>query len=142
VYQKLYKGVVIMKGTLNTTSLRASDALITKASKLPHNLVVDGLNEHGMFSLAFLMRLTEDQLCDLRREARIQENDDIFLFFYSIPKKDFRKKGARELKNFTTFDFSTVEKIHFNGNCCPILDYPYSNASHYVSVTFVLKDED
>lgn len=125
-----------------TTSLKVTDALMAKATKMPSNLVVDGLNNHGMFSLAFLMRLTEEQLCDLRREARIHGENEIFLLFYVIPESEFGKKGGKALQDFTSFDFSKVKKIHFNGNCSPILDYPHSNASHYVSVTFILDDEE
>ena len=129
-----------MMNSLNT--MYAKEMLISLANKLPENLLLDAVNEHGMFTATVLLHLTEAQLCDLRKEARLHKTDNVFLFFYSVSEKNLGKQHAAEVKDFTTFDFSKVVDIQFNGSCAPLLQHNYLKPIHYVSTTFVLKDEE
>lgn len=126
-----------MKKSFNT--IFARDALISLANKLPENLVLDSMNAEGSFTINFLLQLAEEQLCDLRKEARKQKNENFFLFFYSVTEGKEPKSLPTEVKNFSTFDFSKVKSISFNGNTSPYLPYRNWSPIHYVSVTFTLK---
>lgn len=123
-------------------TMAAKDMLFSLANKLPQNLVVDAVNEHGMFTAALLLRLKEENLCDLRKEARKHKNNPVFLFFFKVSEKELGKKAPFEVRDseFTTFDFSKVVNVLFNGSTAPLLDHNYLAATHYVSVTLVVKD--
>ena len=123
----------------NLNIISAKDALISLASKLPDNLLLDAVNEEGQFTMAFLLRLNDVLLNKLKEEAEKQDKKNFFLFFYSVPEEKVGKEVPCEVKNFSTFDFSKVKSISFNGSTAPLLpkrDYP---PIYYVSVTLVLK---
>lgn len=124
----------------NTTTVSAKDMLISLANKLPENLLLDAVNEHGLFCMEFLLWLNECQLSALREEAKKHADEDIFLFFYSIPENNSGKKVPVEVKNLSSFDFSKVLSINFNGNTLPALKHSMLPPVYYVSVTFVLKE--
>lgn len=122
------------------TTIRAADILISCATKLPDNLVFDTQTEHGAFTVNFLLRLKEENLCDLRKEARKQK-EDCFLLFYSISKSDFSNgKAPYQIKGFSSFDFSKVADIKFSGDTIALQPKLDADPVHYVSATLVLKD--
>lgn len=121
-------------------TLTAKDMLISRAAKLPDRLLLDAVNEHGLFSASFLLRLNEEQLSDLRKESEKQNGKEFFLSFYSISEEKAGKESPCEVKDFTNFDYSKVVSISFNGNTVPMLPYRDWEPIYYVSVTFVLKD--
>ena len=125
--------------SMNT--MNAKDMLVSLASKLPENLLIDAVNEQGMFTASFLLRLKEEQLCDLRKAAR-EKREDFFLFFYSISEKNKGKQHATEVRNYTTFDFSKVVDVEFSSSTVNLLLYRDLAPVPYVSVTLVLKDEE
>lgn len=127
-----------MMNSMNTMTAR--DMLVSLANKLPENLLIDAVNEEGRFSAAFLLQLNDEQLSELRKEAKKQEKKNLFLFFYSVPEEKAGKEAPYEVKNFSSFDFSKVVKVSFNGSTAPFLKYRDFPPVHYVSVTFVLKD--
>lgn len=117
----------------------ARDMFISLANKLPENLQLDAVNEHGLFCAAFLLRLTEEQLCDLRKEARKHDKENIFLLFYCVSEENASSQVPYELKDLNNFDFSKVVSCKFNGNTSPFLQYRNWEPYHYVTVTFVIK---
>jgi len=122
--------------------MKARDMLLSLANKLPDNLLLDAVNSHGIFTASFLLRLKEENLCDLRKEARKHGNESVFLFFFKVSEKELGKKAPFEVKEteYDTFDFSKVSDVLFNGSTAPLLEHNYLHAMHYVSVTLVVKD--
>ena len=125
--------------SMNT--MNARDMLVSLAKKLPENLLIDAVNEQGMFTAYFLLRLKEEHLCDLRKAARIK-GEDFFLFFYSISEKNKGKQHPAEVKDYTTFDFSKLVDVEFNPSTVNLLLYRDLAPIPYVSVTLVFKDEE
>lgn len=118
----------------------AKDMLISLANKLPSNLYLDETSEIGRFTKNFLVELNEHQLSTLKIEAQKHGDENICLLYYSNTETKAGKVPSQEMKDFTSFDFSKVVKILFNGNTAPILKYFDSDPVHYVSVTLILKD--
>jgi len=118
----------------------AKDKLVSVAKELPENLLLDAVNDHGLFTSNLLLRLKQEEFCDLRKEARKHQNDKVFLFFYEVPEKDLGKKAPHQVTNYASFDFSKVVKVLFNGSTAPFLEHNYLNPIYYISVTLVTKD--
>lgn len=123
----------------NLNTISARDMLISLANKLPANLFLDAVNEEGQFTMAFLLRLNDEQLEKLRKEAEKQHKQNFFLFFYSVPEEKAGKEAPFEIRDFSSFDFSKVVSFNFNGSTQPLLPYRDCPPVHYVSVTFVVK---
>ena len=120
----------------NLHSIYAIDMILSLADKLPNNLMLDSEDMEGAFTLNFLFRLSNEQLEDLKEQANLQNDENVFLFFYV--QHQGQSEHAVELKDFEGFDLSKVIKINFNGNTAPLLYYSDLPPVHYVSVTFTL----
>ena len=123
-----------------TKTTAARDMLISQATKIPKNLRLAAVDEEVQFTKTFLLSLNDEQLSNLRKEAEKQGNKDIFLFFYTIPEEKVAKETPCEVRNFSSFDFSKVVSIGFNGNTAPFLPYVDAPPVHYVSVILATKN--
>ncbi len=122
--------------TKNLNTARATDLLISLASKLPENLVVDTVNEKGNFSLSCLLRMTDEQLFTLKEEAN-KKKETVLLDFATIESGS--TSCPDELRNFSDFDWNKVGEIRISGDTCPYLPNIYSQPIDYISVIFVIK---
>ena len=120
----------------NQHSISATDMLLSLAKKFPENLMLDTEDAEGLFTLCFLLRLSPEQLANLKEAMEFHKDENVFLFFYV--QRQGQSEHAVELKDFEGFDFSKVIKINFNGNTAPLLYYSDLPPVHYVSVTFTL----
>lgn len=120
----------------NQHSIYANDMLLSLAIKLPNNLMLDAEDVEGIFTLNFLLRLSDEQLEDLKKASALQKDENVFLFFYT--QHQGQSEHAVELKDFEGFDLSKVIEINFNGKTAPLLSHSYLPPVHYVSVTFVV----
>ena len=130
--------MIIDKRYQNTAN--AGDLLVSLARKLPPKLLVDAVNAEGNFTMAFLLRLNDEQLEALKKEAEKKGKNEFFLFFYTVPEEKAGKEAPYELRDFSSFDFSKVVSFSFNGSTQPLLPYRDWAPVHYVSVTFVIKN--
>lgn len=119
----------------NATSVK--DILISCADKIPENLMIDAVNDHGKFSIDFISRLTEDQLISLKNEAAKKGTQNVFLEFSTVTEGS--ANCPTELKNFADFDWYKVCQIQINGNTAPSIRSATSEPYHYISVVFTVK---
>lgn len=125
--------------TLLKNPLRATDALPQLASKLPHDLFIEGRTSYGDFSIAFLAGLSEEQLEKLNAEAaklKLEETNQFRLCFY---EKASPRATAIEIKDFSSFDWDLVENFELSGDTTGYFDDEHGTTYYYVSVTFNLK---
>lgn len=125
-----------MQKSFNTIAAR--DILISCANKLPENLLIDALNQQGMFSITFLLRLTEDQLDCLNKEIAKKRKKQVFLEFSTVQENS--TACPIELKDFDHFDWAEVCQIKMSGDTSPYQRSIHTEAYHYISVVFVLKE--
>lgn len=118
----------------NLHSIHATDVLIPLAEKLPDNLMFDAEDAEGRFTFAFLQRLSDEQLAELKEAAELHKDENVFLFFYT--RHQGKCEPVVELKNFESFDLSKILGISFNGHTAPLLSYSDLPPIYYVSVTF------
>ena len=123
----------------NLNSLRVRDLLISLADKLPKNLMADAINEHGKFSIEFLLKLTNEQLEHLNSECSKFKKDLVFLDFAQKPN------GATytptEVKDYSNFNWNNVIDIIINGDTCPTIRSHLTEPIYYVSIVFIMKDD-
>lgn len=137
VYQIiLQRGNLIMKKHYNATSVK--DILISCADKLPENLMIDAVDDHGKFSIDFISRLTDDQLIKLSEEASKKADKTVFLEFSTVTEDS--TDCPYELKKFSDFDWYKVCQIKISGDTCPYIHSIHSEPHHYISVVFVVKN--
>ena len=113
------------------------DILMSCADKLPENLMIDAVNDHGKFSIDFISRLTDDQLTKLCEESSKKAGKHVFLDFSTI--NEGSNSCPTELKKFSDFNWYKVCQIKINGNTCPYLHNNQSEPQEYISVVFVVK---
>lgn len=123
--------------TRNLNTIKATDALVSLVGKLPENLLVDGINEYGKFSISFLLRLTDEQLLVLKNEAA-KKKADFILHFTTI--KSGSTACPDPLTDFTKFDWEKVVEIKMNGYTCPSLDYHDLDEIDHVSIILVINE--
>lgn len=116
--------------------LSSRDMLLSLASKLPKKLMIHADVAEGEFTIAFLKRLSDEQLADLNEAVNLHEGEDVFLFFYT--QHQGKCEHLIELKDFENFDFSKILGISFNGNTAPLIYHMDSIPIYYVSVTFTV----
>lgn len=119
--------------------LTAREALVSRSKELPLNLLVDTVNDHGKFSLEFLLKLTPEQLSKLRTECAKKKNKQVFLSF-NIQTKSAPKLLEQELTDFSSFDWKKVADIKISGDTTPYQHSKSSEAFYYISIVFVMKD--
>lgn len=124
-----------MKKHRNAASVK--DILISRAEKLPENLMIDAVDDHGKFSIDFIARLTDDQLIKLSEEAAKKADETVFLEFSTVTEGS--TACPYELKKFSDFDWYKVSQIKISGDTCPSLHSIHSEPYYYISVVFVVK---
>lgn len=124
-----------MKKHRNAASVK--DILISCAEKLPENLMIDAVDDHGKFSIDFIARLTDDQLIKLSEEAAKKADKTVFLEFSTVTEGS--TACPYELKKFSDFDWYKVSQIKISGDTCPSLHSIHSEPYYYISVVFVVK---
>lgn len=120
----------------NLHSIHANDMLLSLAVKLPNNLMLDAEDVEGIFTFNLLLRLNDKQLEDLKKQANLQKDENVFLYFYI--RHEGSHEASVEFNDFESFDFKQIRKIIFNGNTAPLLSYSDLAPVHYVSVTLVV----
>ena len=120
----------------NQHSISATDMLLSLAKKFPENLMLDTEDAEGLFTLCFLLRLSPEQLANLKEAMEFHKDENVFLFFYIRHKE--KPEESVELKGFEGFDLSKVIETNFNGKTAPLLSHSYLDPVHYVSVTFTV----
>lgn len=123
----------------NKNAIPAQIAVLSISQQLPENLLIDAVNEHGKFSLEFLFRLTPEQLFKLKTECEKKKNKNVFLSF-SREEKPAPKLVEREIRDLSAFDWSKVADIRISGDTSPYQYSRDSEAFHYISIVFVMKD--
>lgn len=116
-----------------STILRAKDAIVARASSLPANLVLD--EKALYFSIVFLLKLNDEELEILRKEASKKKNDIKIEFFYKF--KD-SIKPPHSISKFEKFDWQNVTDIKISGDTVPQGKSFHDGYEDYLSVVFTL----
>lgn len=92
------------------TTSYATDSLVSLASKLPHNLVINQINEQlGAFTISFLFRLRDNQLETLRKKAsQKNEYEPIEIKFYSTTTSS---AAYSDFWDFSNIDWNKIPEI-------------------------------
>ena len=106
------------------------DALISKASQLPANVVVDINTAEGMETLLFVLALSPEKLEEFNTEAQKKKGPTRLYFFAKSSDDD---SESIELDSFSW----KGKKVRFNGTTAPEGKY-FSDTKFidYVSVVF------
>lgn len=94
----------------NEHLMYATDMLISLAKKLPENLMIHASEE--TFTIAFLQRLTDEQLSALNEAVNLHEVENVFLYVYTVSK--LNHKVYSDFTDLTNFDFERIDSIIFN----------------------------
>lgn len=94
----------------NQNLMYATDMLLSLAAKLPEKLMIHASEE--TFTIAFLQRLTDEQLSALNEAVNLHEVENVFLYVYTVSR--INHKVYSDFTDLINFDFKKIHSIIFN----------------------------
>lgn len=120
-----------MKNITPKNPQNAVGAILSKAEKLPANLVIDATND---FAISFLLTLTSENLNKLKEESEKKDGfRALYLQFFAKEQGSLKVPETFDEKNF---DLSKVKDIIISGDTADYLKYKNMPALQYLSVVF------
>jgi len=115
----------------------AKDQLLSRAIRLPSNLVIEANTARGKFEIQFLTYLSNNQLKSLKKFAEEQKTPHVFMEFSTVAEGS--TECPKELKNFSHFKWESLSEIQIHRSQ-PYLDHADTPARYNVTVVLVTKN--